>query len=344
MALGVLFYPEQCLKSIHRASKCSLCVDICPTHAIDFKTTSPQLDSLKCVSCGACVSLCPTDVFEAKNPSDEEMMCFIEEKQRENAQEIVFSCERIHSKEPHFKEISCLARMDSSLLLSCFSHGSACVKLIHGNCKKCHGNALKEVFEKSISDVKHIQPSAQIELSNLDAYVAKKDEKIEGITKEGHLRRRMLFSFLGKKPASSEAEILTVQHSIVFKDNIYKQSSFKKHDRLRRFIALMKDRVSSASIIGVKPMIDALLCKECSICTKVCPTGALGMNEAKEFGIDYTASECIACHMCEDVCFAKAIRFAPKIMDDMLKNEPALLFEKDEVTPKEEERVVIFRT
>jgi len=344
MALGVLFYPEQCLKSLHRSSKCSLCVDVCPTHAIDFKTTSPQLDSLKCVNCGACVTLCPTDVFEAKNPSDEEMICFIEEKQRENAQEIVFSCERIHSKEPHFKEVPCLARLDSSLLLSCFSHGSACVKLIHGNCEKCHRNALKEVFEKSISDVKHIQPCAQIELYNLDEYVAKKDEKIDGITKEGHLRRRMLFSLFGKKPASSEAEILTVQHPIVFQDNIHKERSFKKLHRLRHLIALMQHRVSSTSIMGVKPMIDALLCKECSICTKVCPTGALGMNEAKEFGIDYTASECIACHMCEDVCFAKAIRFAPKTMDDMLKNKPALLFEKDEVNAKEEERVVIFRT
>ena len=341
MALGILFYPEQCLKSIHRSSKCSLCVDVCPSHAIDFKTTSPQLDSLKCVSCGACVALCPTDVFEAKNPSDEEIICFIEEKQRECAEEIIFCCERIQSKEPHFKEVSCLARMDSSLLLSCFKNSSVSVKLIHGPCEKCHASALKSVFEKSITDVKHMQPNAQIELYNLDAYIAKKDEKIEGITRNGHLRRRMLFSLFGKKTASSEAEILTVQHPIVFKDNRYKQRSFKKHDRL---IALMKDHVSPTSIIGVKPTIDPLLCKECSICTKVCPTGALGMNEEKAFGIDYTTHVCIACHMCEDVCFAKAITFAPKTMDDMLKNEPISLFEKDEVTQKEEEHVVIFRT
>lgn len=344
MALGIEFYPEQCLKSIHRSSKCSLCVDVCPTHAIDFKTTSPQLDSLKCVGCGACIALCPTDVFEAKNPTDEEIICFIEEKQKERAEEIVFCCERIQSKEPHFREISCLARMDSSLLLSCFKNSAVSVKLIHGSCEKCHGSALKNVFEKSITDVKHMQPSAQIELSNLDAYVAKKDETIEGITRDGHLRRRMLLSLFGKKPASSESEILTVQHPIVFKDNRYKQHSFKKQDRLRHLIALMQDRVSSASIMGVKPIIDPLLCKECSICTKVCPTGALGMNEEKSFGIDYTTHACIACHMCEDVCFAKAITFAPKTMDDMFKNEPILLFEKDEVTPQEEERVVIFRT
>jgi ferredoxin len=344
MALGVLFFPEQCLKSMHRSSKCSLCIDVCPTHAIDFKTTSPQLDSLKCMSCGACVALCPTDVFEAKNPSDEEMICFIEEKQRENTQEIVFTCERIQSKEPHFREIPCLARMDFSLLLSCFTNASVSVKLIHGKCEKCHGSSLEKVFEKSITDVKRMQPSAQIELSTLDAYVAKKDEIIEGITRDGYIRRRMLFSLFGKKPALKEAEILTVQHPIVFKDNLYKQHSFKKHDRLRHFIALMRAHVSSNSIIGVQPTIDPLLCKECSICTKVCPTGALGMNEEKEFGIDYTTHACIACHMCEDVCFAKAITFAPKTMDDMFKNEPVLLFEKEEINQNEEDRVVIFRT
>lgn len=344
MVLGIGFYPEQCLKSIHRSSKCSLCVDACPTHAIDFKTTAPQLDSLKCLSCGACVSLCPTDVFEAKNPFDEAIICFIEEKQRACAGEIVFCCERIQSKKSHFREISCLARMDSSLLLSCFKNSAVSVKLIHGSCEKCHGIALKKVFEKSISDVKHIQPSAQIELSNLDEYIVKKDETIAGITRDGHLRRRMLFSLFGKKPASSESEILTVQRSIVFKDNRYKQRSFKKQDRLRHLIALMQDRISSDSIMGVKPTIDPLLCKECSICTKVCSTGALGLNKEKAFGIDYTTHVCIACHMCEDVCFAKAITFVPKTMDDMFKNEPVLLFEKDEVIPKEEERVVIFRT
>jgi len=296
------------------------------------------------MSCGACVTLCPTDVFEAKNPSDEEIICFSENKKKENAREIVFACEHIQSKEPHFREVPCLARMDFSLLLSCFTHTSASVKLIHGHCEKCHGNALKKVFEKSITDVKHIHPNVQIELLSLDEYVTKKDEKIEGITKEGHLRRRMLFSLLGKKPASSESEILTVQYPLVFKDNLYKQHSFKKHDRLRRFIGLMQDQLSATSMIGAKPTIDPLCCKECSICTKVCPTGALGMNEVKEFGIDYTASECIACHMCADVCFAKAISFVPKTMDDMFKNEPTVLFEKEEVSQKEEERVVIFRT
>lgn len=344
MALGVHFYPEQCLKGIHRSSKCSLCVDVCPTHAIDFKTTSPQLDSLKCVSCGACVALCPTDVFEAKNPSDEEIICFIEEKQRENAHEIVFTCERIQSKELHFKEVPCLARMDSSLLLSCFTNASVSVKLIHGKCEKCHSICLKTVLEETVRRVKNTQPNAKIDLLNRDEYVVKKDEKIEGITKEGHLRRRMLFSLFGKKPASSEAEILTVQHPIVFQDNIHKERSFKKLHRLRRLIALMQHHVYPTSIIGIKPTIDPLLCKECSICTKVCPTGALDMDEEKEFGIYYIPHKCIECRMCSDVCFAKAITFAPKTMGDMLKNEPVLLFEKDEVNQKEEESVVIFRT
>lgn len=344
MALGISFYPEQCLKNIHRSSKCSLCVDVCPTQAIDFKTTSPRLDSLKCVSCGACVALCPTDVFEAKTPLDEELICFIENKTKENAHEIVFACEHIQTKKPHFKEVPCLARIDSSLLLSCLTHTSASVKLIHGQCEKCHASSFKTVFEETIVRVKTMQPDAKIKLYNLDEYVAKNDEKIEGITKNGHLRRRMLFSLFGRKPASKESEILAVQSPIVFKDNRYKQRSFKKHDRFRRFLTLMQDYVSLDSIIGIKPTIDPLKCHECSLCTKVCPTGALGINDTKAFCIDYTSKECITCHMCEDICFAKAITFVPKSIEDMLINTPIKLIEKEELYQKEEGKVIIFRT
>lgn len=344
MTLGISFYPEQCLKNIHRSSKCSLCVDVCPTQAIDFKTTSPRLDSIKCVSCGACVALCPTDVFEAKTPLDDELICFIENKTKENAHEIVFACEHIQTKKPHFKEVPCLARIDSSLLLSCLTHTSASVKLIHGQCEKCHASSFKTVFEETIVRVKTMQPNAKIKLYNLDEYVAKNDEKIEGITKNGYLRRRMLFSLFGRKPASKESEILAVQSPIVFKDNRYKQRSFKKHDRFRRFLTLMQDYVSLDSIIGIQPTIDPLKCHECSLCTKVCPTGALGINDTKAFCIDYTSKECITCHMCEDICFAKAITFVPKSIEDMLINTPIKLIEKEELYQKEEGKVIIFRT
>lgn len=347
MALGIQFYPEQCLRSIHRSSKCSLCVDACPTHAIDFKTLSPQLDSLKCVSCGGCVVLCPTDVYEAKDPSDEDIIRFIEEKQRENLPEIVFTCKQVQTNEPHFMELPCLARMDASLLLLCCTNATSSVKLIHNQCAKCHSSSLETMFEEAVRYVKHMQPNAQIRLLTLDKHVVKKDETLVGITKNGYLRRRMLFSLFGKKPSSKEAEILTVQHPMVFQDNIHQQRSFKKHQRLKRFIAFMQGSSSPESgsvIVRTKPVIDPLKCKECSICTKVCPTGALCINEEKEFCIDYTSDKCIVCHMCEDVCFANAIMFAPQTMSDMLKNEPSILFEKDEVYHKKNESVVIFRT
>lgn len=351
MSLEIQFYPENCLRGIHRSSKCFLCFDVCPTQAIDFRGTTPRLDALKCVNCGACTSVCPTDVFEAKNPTDEEIIRFIEDKKKEKSHEIVFACERIQTKKSHFIEVPCLARFDVSLLLFCLTQTPITIQLIHGKCEKCYASCIEEIFAKRVHHAKNILDmffsKSDIHLCHLNEYEEKKDQKIDGITKDGHMRRRMFLTLLGKKPSSQEAEILTLQRPIVFQDNIYQKHSFKKHRRLMHVIEQIRHNFfyeSHPTIIGGKPIIDSQKCKECSICTKVCPTGALGIKEENEFCIDFTSNECIECHMCEDVCFAKAISFAPKTIDDVLKNNPVNLFFHEVINQNESHKVVIFRT
>ena len=57
-------------------------------------------------------------------------------------------------------------------------------------------------------------------------------------------------------------------------------------------------------------------CRKCGICSRVCPTGALHQSRTKVDGmsritLEYSSSDCVQCHLCEDICFRKCIQVLP---------------------------------
>lgn len=351
MPLEILFFPEKCLKSLHRASTCRLCHDVCPTNAIDFIASSLRFDPLKCVACTACIAICPMDVFESKPCSEQTLMQAIEEK-RDYADEIIFTCKQIQTPPEHSIALPCLARIEASALLSCLTHHTRSIKLIHGACDKCHSHTIPTLLQKTVAQTEKTLHTFEIKkeiiLLSLNDYQEQNEQTINGITRDGQLKRRLFLTLFGKKESIQESKISTSHTRTLFQENLSKNLAFKKYRRLMQVIHALYQRgknIKETAEIGTKPAIDFFTCKACSICTKVCPSGALHLGEEENLHILFAPKTCIECHLCADVCHAKAISFVPKTIDDLLNLDPKILFKEAEKAPHPSEpRVAIYRT
>jgi len=351
MPLPIKVFPEKCLKSIHRASACELCRDVCPTEAINFSATSLRFDPLKCTQCAACVAICPTDVFATEDLSDEMLMNLIEEK-RENLREIIFSCQQIQNPASNAIVITCLARLDRSLLLSCcITPYTSSLQLVHGDCDTCHFPCIKGIFADTLAYVQRVldafKSNVCVSLVNLKDTSIKKHETIDGMTRQGHLKRRLFLNLFGKKASNNQTPIVVSKIPKVLQENCEADHLFKKNNRLVSALKSLQQEFllrDASATIGKKPIIDIAKCKECSICTKVCPTGALHMDAEEYFLIACSPQLCIECYLCADVCFSKAIFFVSKTIDDISKNRPMILVNQEKNTPTKEPSVTVFRT
>ncbi len=341
--LSVSFAPERCLKSIHRASKCQICSDVCPSSAIDFLHVTPRLDTIKCTQCGACISQCPTDVFESTDICDEKLMTQISQKIEQKVK-IVFTCKAMCLTIQDAIVLPCLLRLDTSWLHFIGLQSARSVELIHGACEGCYAHNIKEILEKHVAkaNTNSLSFMPKIVISSETSSTPSLEEKINGISRQGHLRRRFLFNFLGKGAKETTQNILTT-HAPLGSAQKFVDTSFKKHQRNMRIARyLIQNNSPEQRVIGLMPCIDAQRCQACSICVKVCPTNALHVSLEEPLTIAFNATKCIECHLCEDVCFANAIVFCEKTLKDV-RNGVITLFHEEKTLFKEQ-KVVIFRT
>ena len=341
--LSLTFTPERCLKSIHRASTCQICSDVCPSSAIDFLHVTPRLDTIKCTQCGACISQCPTDVFESTDICDEKLMTKISQKIEQKVK-IVFTCKAMCLTIQDAIVLPCLLRLDTSWLQLIGIQSASSIKLIHGRCEACYTHGSKEILEKRVAkanaDSLNFMP--KIVISSETSASPSLEEKINGISRQGHLRRRFLFNFLGKGDKESQQNILTA-HAPLGIVQKFVDTSFKKQQRNRHIAQhLIQNNAPEQRVIGLMPCIDVKQCQACSICIKVCPTNALHVSLEEPLTIAFDALKCIECHLCEDVCFANAIVFCEKTLKD-IHNGVITLFHEEKTLFKEQ-KVVIFRT
>ncbi|MBN2372484.1 DUF362 domain-containing protein [bacterium] len=87
-------------------------------------------------------------------------------------------------------------------------------------------------------------------------------------------------------------------------------------DRLNRIIILKILCSIIKSILCVKPIIDAQLCRGCGICYKSCPKGAIEFLNDKA-RIDY--SKCIRCYCCHELCPYNSVILHSPPLNRMLK-------------------------
>jgi ferredoxin len=77
-------------------------------------------------------------------------------------------------------------------------------------------------------------------------------------------------------------------------------------DELEAAIEWMRSQDINVSLVGREILIDENRCVDCGLCTGVCPTEALTLDN-QDFKLNFTRSRCIVCEQCIPTCPVQAI-------------------------------------
>ncbi|NEO98141.1 MAG: 4Fe-4S dicluster domain-containing protein [Symploca sp. SIO2E9] len=77
-------------------------------------------------------------------------------------------------------------------------------------------------------------------------------------------------------------------------------------DQLDAAIEWMRSIEINVSLVGREIVIDEDSCVDCGLCTGVCPTQALTLDQ-KTFKLNFNRSRCIVCEQCIPTCPVQAI-------------------------------------
>lgn len=303
--------PARCVRALSVNSICSICVDVCPTHAIALTDRLPSLNQVQCVGCGGCVSSCPTEALALDdfNPTDF-FFSFVSDESP------LVSCQ---------KNVPCLAALGSEHLIALCSMKKG-LTLDIGHCSACDiGETVLNGLNSRIENVNYALEAMDSPYHVNLAEVGYRDED-EGLSDQ-HDRRDFFKTFhlkkIGAYKANFEREIqLTTDEFIPHTtDSSHTQALRTKKITERRklfFTALKRLEKPSAyhvvegGRIGFtsQKLLDESKCSACELCYRICPTGAL-TSDMRNSKIDFDPFLCVKCHLCHDVCGSDAITLSP---------------------------------
>lgn len=302
--------PARCVRALSVNSICSLCVDVCPTHAIALTDRLPSLNQVQCVGCGGCVASCPTEALahDDFNPTDF-FFSFVSDES------LLVSCQ---------KNVPCLAALGSEHLIALCGMKKG-LTLDIGHCGGCDiGEIVLRDLYARVENVNYaleaIDSSYQVNVAEVnysDKETAKEQPDRRDFFKTFHLKK------IGAYKANFEREIQRSTDEFISHttDSTHTQALRTKKitDRRKVFYTALK-RLEKPSFYHVvegeritftsQKLLDESKCSACEMCYRICPTGAL-TSDMRNSKIDFDPFLCVKCHLCHDVCESDAITLSP---------------------------------
>jgi formate hydrogenlyase subunit 6/NADH:ubiquinone oxidoreductase subunit I len=316
---AVAICAKHCTHRHHQASTCSRCVQVCPTHAISVSADGPQLDALGCIDCGACASVCPTGALEPLKPTDPALLQMIATSAA-CTNRVTIACAQVSSLGSDIVTLHCLARLDRSLLLFAFARGAVSVRLCAGACDDCVKGHLVAQVSSVVADARRVLELFAVP-GRIDFGEALEIPESEATPPVG-LTRRGLFEILRKGGRDYAAKAVTV----FLPEPGAKQEKSRRENPgqvpLKRELLLASLRAlvpegsapPGARSPFMAPQLDRTRCNGCAMCGRICPSGALGIEEDGDGGLlRITCQEgtCVECGLCVEMCERKALSLAP---------------------------------
>ncbi len=291
-----------CVKVFAKNSTCTKCEEICPHSAISYIDNVPNVSD-QCTDCGGCIGVCPTEAISLKTfDTLEFIFSFLEND------ESLISCK---------KNIPCLATLSVENLISIALLSKETI-LDLGHCATCPiADPLLNQINTNILEantfLKEIQSDKQI-ISNDVHYE-------ESIKEDEPDRREFLKRFSVKGAIKSKVEFEQIiedsQQTLSQEDTANIRKKVIPNKRKLLFMALKRVNKPNfyhsfmheeLSFVSQKNINDN--CDNCSMCYRICPTGALQSNK-RQTKIDFDPLMCVKCSLCHDVCAPNAITLIP---------------------------------
>ncbi len=292
-------HAQQCIRIRHRRAECALCADSCPTQAIVW-TPGLEVHPDLCTGCGICAAACPSGALEPRSPTDGELAARLS-RIGEAGDAVAFACAR------HLRagmgtggaviQVSCLGRLDESILLAAAAAGIRRIWLIDGLCHSCPQAVGHAVAGRAVQ-----RAGALLQAS--------------GDGQSVHFTS-CLPAGLAEPVAQGAAPVDPAVQETDAADPPFHRGRFpvRLPDKRRLLLAAWR-RLARPANHAVAAQWPQLILKEtctgCQMCAFFCPTGALSrVRDGDHTYITYTPAYCAECRLCEKACYWHAIAIVP---------------------------------
>ena len=136
-------YPYRCVVVRNRHASCMRCAQACTSGAISVEDGAVNVDPDLCVGCGTCATVCPTCALEARHPADSELAVRAHEALDACGDTLVVACDSLWRRNADTIDadravrVTCLGRVEESLLVDAAARGAKRILLVHGPCECC---------------------------------------------------------------------------------------------------------------------------------------------------------------------------------------------------------------
>ena len=349
---------DSCIAVRNRNASCRKCVDACPADAISVKGNKLELSAGRCTDCGLCTIACPTAALSMTNPTEAELQESLGESREANGGRAVIVCARMAARRlanpALYVEVPCLGCVSEATLLGQFADGASEVVLVDGGCSTCKYGFVDASVQNVVltADVlleaQGLPQRAQRAQEFPEGMLAGEDDEVFGSTRRGFFSdtvktaRQMtataVDAALKKELGQADADnIGTRLH--VSEDGTLPTIAVPRHENLLNALFALGDAVQREGEDALDVRVDTHLfgaieidstkCNACGMCAVFCPTSAIKRDPLRESPtaplklLEFSASDCVQCGLCQDVCWKKCIDLSSEVsLDQLFSFEP----------------------
>ena len=332
----ITVHQNRCAVVRNRNATCMKCAEVCTSGCISYNDNELIISLEKCIGCGTCATVCPTGALEAHRPNDAELLHRCIQAMRAADGEVVIACEQIVNAAEGLLDlekvvpVTCLGRVEESLLVTLTVAGAKHVSLVEGKCASCE-HATGFHMAEQVRDT----ANTLLETWNSDTRVDLVSKFPHQVRLEGKSSfdagKRRFFAEMGSeaKAAAGTTADYAVKETLGIEEK--PESRFQKvmeDGTLPHFIPDRRELLlNSLSSLGEPQdvmietrlwghvIIDPDKCNSCQMCATFCPTGAISKftDEDGTFGVEHFPGDCVKCRCCTDICPQQALALSDEV-------------------------------
>lgn len=313
-----LAYPQfrasRCTRYRYRYSECSRCADVCPHEALVLRDDGVGLDATRCQNCGLCVSACRTGAWTSEQFKPIDLL-------RQAIKLPAFSVACAPSGAVADAVVPCLGALDAASLaylakrripvtLRGAEHCTACPHGERGAAQLAMNLAACDVLMRAAEPLAG-EPWIAPQREAAAPHVA--DRQADRLPEGFAAGRRQLFRRLVGRGVDEVARAPEPPPSAP--DSAIRPGAYALTEQreLLQIVCARKDgQPFTVPLDDALPLMALTLyagCTACEACFRVCPTGALQIEESPaDWQLKFQPDCCVACEVCLEVC-------QPRVLD-----------------------------
>ena len=333
-------FPYRCAVMRNRNASCTLCAQACTSGAISVDADEVTVDPELCVGCGTCATVCPTCALEARSPADAELALRARAALDALGDTLVVVCDALWRRNAdkidpeRAVRVTCLGRLDESVLVEAVARGARRVLLAHGACECCPRSAGVSTY-LSVADTANLLletwgAQGRVELREKIPACVRAQAAVAGLAYDETRRAAFVGAartgaqMLGATCDDASDEGVQAQEGApgrplkVMMDGTLPHFLPDRRERLLDALAELGEPADAAleTRLWGRVDIDASACKGCLMCATFCPTGAIAKVARPDGGVvlEHRPADCVKCRCCTDVCPTGALTLREDVM------------------------------